>query len=143
MVEFTDGSVLAQLGTTDMRQPIQYALTYPDRHESCVPGIDWASAGRLEFMPPDTARFPCIRLAYRAIQQGGTAPAVLNAADEIAVQFFLDRRIPFTDIPRLIEDALDAHQGSSGTTFESVMAADTWARRFVLDKVHHVRMAKS
>jgi 1-deoxy-D-xylulose-5-phosphate reductoisomerase len=143
MVEFTDGSVIAQLGTADMRQPIQYALTYPDRYESCVPGIDWTAASRLEFMPPDTDRFPCVRLAYRAIQQGGTAPAVLNAADEIAVQLFLDRRVPFTDIPRLIEDALEAYGGSSGITFESVMAADAWARRYVLDRVQHVRMAKS
>ena len=144
MVEFTDGSVIAQLGTADMRQPIQYALTCPDRYESCVPGLDWAAVSRLEFMPPDTERFPCVGLAYRAIRQGGTAPAVLNAADEIAVQLFLDRRVPFTEIPRLIEDALDAYGGSSvGTTFESVMAADAWARRFVLDKVQHVRMAKS
>src|SRR5262245_37381150 len=111
MVEFMDGSVIAQLGTADMRQPIQYALTYPDRFESCVPGIDWTAVGQLEFMPPDTERFPCVRLAYRAIQQGSTAPAVLNAADEVAVQLFLERRVPFTDIPRLIEDALDAYDG--------------------------------
>jgi 1-deoxy-D-xylulose-5-phosphate reductoisomerase len=143
MVEFADGSVIAQLGTTDMRQPIQYALTYPDRLASCVPGIDWSTTSRLEFMPPDTARFPCIQLAYRAIQQGGTAPAVLNAADEVAVQVFLERRISFTDIPRLIEDTLDAHEGGSGVTFESVMAADAWARRFAMEKVDHVRMAKS
>ena len=143
MVEFSDGSVIAQLGTTDMRQPIQYALTYPDRFASCVPGIDWSTANRLEFMPPDTARFPCIQLAYRAIQQGGTAPAVLNAADEVAVQAFLERRISFTDIPRLIEDTLDAHEGGSGVTFESVMAADAWARRFAMEKVDHVRMARS
>jgi len=142
MVEFTDGSVIAQLGTTDMRQPIQYALTYPDRLDSCVPGIDWSAASRLEFMPPDMAKFPCIRLAYRAMQEGGTAPAVLNAADEIAVQVFLERRISFTDIPRLIENALDSHKGSPGLTFESVMAADAWARQFVLAKVDHVRMAK-
>jgi len=143
MVEFADGSVIAQLGTTDMRQPIQYALTYPDRFASCVPGIDWSTANRLEFMPPDTARFPCIPLAYRAIQQGGTAPAVLNAADEVAVQVFLERRISFIDIPRLIEETLDAHEGGSGVTFESVMAADAWARRFAMEKVDHVRMAKS
>jgi 1-deoxy-D-xylulose-5-phosphate reductoisomerase len=143
MVEFTDGSVIAQLGTTDMRQPIQYALTYPERLESCVPGIDWSAASRLEFVPPDTAKFPCIQLAYRAIREGGTAPAVLNAADEIAVQAFLDRRISFTDIPRLIEESLDAHPSSPEVTFESVMAADEWSRRFVLDKVDHARMAKS
>jgi 1-deoxy-D-xylulose-5-phosphate reductoisomerase len=143
MVEFADGSVMAQLGTTDMRQPIQYALTWPDRLESSVPGIDWSTAGKLEFMLPDRGKFPCVELAYRAMQQGGTAPAVLNAADEIAVQAFLDRRISFADIPRLIQDSLDAHQGASAVTFENVMAADAWARRLVLDKVDHARMTKS
>ena len=143
MVEFMDGSVIAQLGTTDMRQPIQYALTWPERLPSCVAGIDWTVASRLEFLPPDTTKFPCVQLAYRAIQEGGTSPAVLNAADEVAVQAFLDRRISFTDIPRLIEESLDAHQGVSEVTFENVMAADAWARRFVLDKVDRVRMAKS
>ena len=143
MVEFTDGSVIAQLGTTDMRQPIQYALTWPERLESSVPGIDWTTAGKLEFMPPDKEKFPCVELAYRAIRQGGTAPAVLNAADEVAVQAFLERRIAFTDIPRLIRDSLDAHEAAPAVTFENVMAADAWARRFVSGKVAHARMAKS
>jgi len=143
MVEFTDGSVIAQLGTTDMRQPIQYALTWPERLESSVPGIDWTTAGKLEFMPPDKEKFPCVELAYRAIRQGGTAPAVLNAADEVAVQAFLERRIAFTDIPRLIRDSLDAHEAAPAVTFENVMAADAWARRFVSGKVAHARMTKS
>jgi 1-deoxy-D-xylulose-5-phosphate reductoisomerase len=143
MVEFADGSVIAQLGTTDMRQPIQYALTYPERCASSVPGIDWTTQTKLEFNPPDTTTFPCIRLAYRAIQSGGTAPAVLNAADEIAVQAFLENRIAFTDIPRLIENTLNAHSGDSKVTFESVMAADAWARRHVWTMVPHVKMAKS
>jgi len=143
MVEFTDGSVIAQLGTTDMRQPIQYALTWPERLESSVPGIDWTTAGKLEFMPPDKEKFPCVELAYWAIRQGGTAPAVLNAADEVAVQAFLERRIAFTDIPRLIRDSLDAHEAAPAVTFENVMAADAWARRFVSGKVAHARMAKS
>jgi 1-deoxy-D-xylulose-5-phosphate reductoisomerase len=143
MVEFMDGSVIAQLGTTDMRQPIQYALTWPERLESAVPGIDWTTAARLEFMPPDTTKFPCLELAYQAIRQGGTAPAVLNAADEVAVQAFLERRISFIDIPRLIGNSLDAHSVASAVTFENVMAADAWARRFVLDKVDHARMTKS
>jgi 1-deoxy-D-xylulose-5-phosphate reductoisomerase len=135
MVEFADGSVIAQLGTTDMRQPIQYALTYPDRLESCVPGIDWTAASRLDFLPPDTVKFPCVQLAYRAIRQGSTAPAVLNAADEVAVQAFLEQRISFMDIPRLIEESLDAHHSASGVTLENVMAADAWARRFVQERV--------
>jgi len=142
MVEFTDGSVIAQLGTTDMRQPIQYALTWPDRLESSVPSIDWSTAGRLEFIPPDTGKFPCVGLAYDAIRQGGTAPAVLNAADELAVQAFLEGRISFTDIPRLIKDSLDAHEVASEVTFETVMSADAWARRFVSGMVDHVRIRK-
>ena len=143
MVEFTDGSVIAQLGTTDMRQPIQYALTYPDRLESCVPGIDWTAASRLDFLAPDTVKFPCVELAYRAIRQGSTAPAILNAADEVAVQAFLDQRISFMDIPRLIEESLDAHHSASGVTLENVMAADAWARRFVQERVDRGRIAKS
>ena len=143
MVEFTDGSVIAQLGTTDMRQPIQYALTWPARLATCVPGLDWNTASRLEFMPPDPGKFPCLRLAYRAIHEGGAAPAVLNAADEIAVKAFLEGRISFTDIPRLIESTLDANQNSTGTTFESVMAADAWARQYARGIAARVRMARS
>jgi 1-deoxy-D-xylulose-5-phosphate reductoisomerase len=143
MVEFVDGSVVAQLGTTDMRQPIQYALTYPDRFESCVPGIDWLTAGKLEFALPDPERFPCIGLAYFAMKEGGTAPAVLNAADEVAVRAFLDRQIAFTEIPRLIEDTLNAHSTQKVVSFESVMTADRWAREHVWGMVARARMAKS
>jgi 1-deoxy-D-xylulose-5-phosphate reductoisomerase len=144
MVEFTDGSVIAQLGSTDMRQPIQYALTYPERYASCVPDLDWTAASRLEFMPPDKAKFPCVGLAYRAMQAGGTAPAALNAADEVAVQAFLDGRIRFTDIPRTIEATLDANEArrsSAEITYENVMATDAWARQFASERVEHVRMA--
>ena len=143
MVEFADGSVIAQLGTTDMRHPIQYALTYPERCASSVPGLDWAAAAKLEFSPPDTSKFPCIRLAYQAIQLGGTAPAVLNAADEVAVQAFLENRIAFTEIPRLIENTLNAHSVDSRVTFENVMSADAWARRHVWAMVAHAKMARS
>jgi 1-deoxy-D-xylulose-5-phosphate reductoisomerase len=143
MVEFVDGSVVAQLGTTDMRQPIQYALTYPERLQSCVPGLDWSTAGKLEFASPDPEKFPCIRLAFAAIQQGGTAPAVLNAADEVAVRAFLDRQIAFTDIPRLIEETLNAHSTAKVVSFESVMTADQWAREHVWGMVPHARMTKS
>ncbi len=140
MVEFTDGSVIAQLGTTDMRQPIQYALTWPDRFESCVSALDWTAASRLEFMAPDMEKFPCVGLAYRAIKTGGTAPAVLNAADEIAVQAFLDGQIRFVDIPRTIEAALDAHTSSAPITYENVMAADGWARQFASERVGHAKL---
>jgi 1-deoxy-D-xylulose-5-phosphate reductoisomerase len=130
MVEFVDGSVVAQLGTADMRQPIQYALTYPERLPSPVPYLDWTTVPRLDFVPPDRGKFPCISLAYRAIETGGTAAAVLNAADEVAVAAFLDRRIAFTDIPRTIEAALDAHETRPADTLEAVLDADRWGREY-------------
>jgi 1-deoxy-D-xylulose-5-phosphate reductoisomerase len=136
MVEFTDGSTIAQLGTADMRQPIQYALTWPDRLEGCVPRLDWKDVSRLDFMPPDTEKFPCIGLAYRAIQLGGTAPAVVNAADEIAVAAFLAGQIPFTGIPRLIAEALNAREShSAADSVDAILEADSWARAFARDWV--------
>lgn len=130
MVEFVDGSTVAQLGTADMRQPIQYALTYPERLPSQALGLDWSSISRLDFSPPDLKKFPCVSLAYSAIELGGTAPAVLNAADEVAVGAFLDRRISFTDIPRLIEATLQAHDQQQADSVDSIMAADAWAREY-------------
>jgi 1-deoxy-D-xylulose-5-phosphate reductoisomerase len=134
MVEFADGSTIAQLGTADMRQPIQYALTWPDRLESCVPRLDWKDVGRLDFMSPDRDKFPCIGLAYRAIELGGTAPAVVNAADEIAVAAFLEGRISFTGIPRLIQAALDAREQhtpvENAEPIDTIFQADLWARSF-------------
>jgi 1-deoxy-D-xylulose-5-phosphate reductoisomerase len=134
MVEFKDGSTIAQLGTADMRQPIQYALTWPDRLETCVPLLDWKDVGRLDFMPPDRVKFPCIGLAYRAIELGGMAPAMVNAADEIAVAAFLDGRISFTGIPRLIEAALDARDlhtpDENAAPIDRILGADLWARSF-------------
>jgi len=131
MVEFTDGSTIAQLGTADMRQPIQYALTWPERLESCVPRLDWKDVGRLDFMAPDTEKFPCIGLAYRAIRLGGTAPAVVNAADEIAVASFLDGKIPFTGIPILIKGALEARDSHPvADSIDAILEADVWARAF-------------
>jgi 1-deoxy-D-xylulose-5-phosphate reductoisomerase len=128
MVEFVDGSVIAQLGTADMRQPIQYALTYPERLPSPVPSLDWTAVPRLDFAPPDRQKFSCIGLAYRAIQMGGTAPAVLNAADEVVVEAFLDKKIPFSVIPQIIAATLDAHDVQPANDLESVMEADAWAR---------------
>jgi 1-deoxy-D-xylulose-5-phosphate reductoisomerase len=130
MVEFVDGSIVAQLGTADMRQPIQYALTYPERIASPVARLDWMTVPRLDFSPPDRQKFPCISLAYDAIDAGGTAPSVLNAADEIAVEAFLERRIAFTDIPELIRTTLDAHSRQNGSSLESIVEADRWAREF-------------
>jgi 1-deoxy-D-xylulose-5-phosphate reductoisomerase len=134
MVEFTDGSTIAQLGTADMRQPIQYALTWPDRLESCVPRLDWNDVSRLDFMAPDTEKFPCVELAYRAIQLGGLAPTHLNAADEIGVAAFLNREIPFTGIPRLIESVLESGKSSAkADSIESILEADAWARKAARD----------
>src|SRR5438552_14378636 len=130
MVEFVDGSIVAQLGTADMRTPIQYALTYPERLSSPVPPLDWNLVSRLDFMQPDGRKFPCISLAYRAIEAGGTAPAVLNAADEIAVEAFLNRKISFSDIPKLIAGTLEAHKPNKADRLETIIEADTWARKY-------------
>src|SRR3989475_448034 len=132
MVEFVDGSVVGQLGAADMRQPIQYALTYPERLSSPVPPLDWNLVSRLDFMQPDRRKFPCISLAYRAIEAGGTAPAVLNAADEIAVEAFLNRKISFSDIPKLIAGTLEAHKPNKADRLETIIEADTWARKYAL-----------
>ncbi len=128
MVEFIDGSVLAQLGLTDMRIPIQYALSYPERWRCPLPSLDLQTLSRLEFLRPDYEKFQCLGLAYRALRAGGTAPAVLNAANEIAVESFLSDHIRFNDIPRIIASVLDAHARKEATTLSSVLEADAWAR---------------
>jgi 1-deoxy-D-xylulose-5-phosphate reductoisomerase len=130
MVEFVDGSVVAQIGTADMRVPIQYALTYPERLVSPVAALDWASVTSLEFALPDREKFPCIGMAYQALEMGGTAPAVLNAADEIAVGEFLGRKISFTDVPLIIRDTLAAHDPVPADSVEAVLEADRWAREY-------------
>jgi 1-deoxy-D-xylulose-5-phosphate reductoisomerase len=135
MVEFVDGSIVAQLGTADMRQPIQYALTYPERLPSAVASLDWTMVPRLDFNPPDRKRFPCISLAYRAIEMGGTAPAVVNAADEVVVQAFLEKKLLFSDIPKIVADTLEAHTVQPADRLESVMEADAWARSHALSQV--------
>jgi 1-deoxy-D-xylulose-5-phosphate reductoisomerase len=108
-VEFVDGNLLAQLSITDMRSAILYALSYPDRHVSKLPQLELNSLPTLTFSQPDTSRFPCLKLAYQALDAGQTFPAVLNAANEVAVELFLQERIPFTAIPEMIEEALDRH----------------------------------
>ena len=128
MVEFNDGSILAQLGLTDMRIAIQYALTYPERWNSPLPSLDIYKLPKLEFLAPNMDKFPCLRLAYRALRSGGTAPAVLNAANEIAVEAFLNNDIAFQDIPSIIESVLDAHQPQASPDLETVLKADAWAR---------------
>ena len=130
MVEFVDGSIVAQLGTADMRQPIQYALTYPERLASPIAPLDWTTASRLDFAAPDRTKFPCIGLAYDSIAIGGTAPAVLNAADEIAVDAFLNGKIRFTDIPNLIRTTLENHKNPNHYSLEAILEADQWGREF-------------
>jgi 1-deoxy-D-xylulose-5-phosphate reductoisomerase len=128
MVELVDGTVLAQLGVTDMRMPIQYALTYPEKWEAAIPGMDFTKAMQLDFAPPDRAKFPCLSLAYRALEQGGTAPAALNAANEEAVAAFLDGRAPFPAIPESIQEVLDTEPKTAVSALEDVLEADRRAR---------------
>jgi 1-deoxy-D-xylulose-5-phosphate reductoisomerase len=128
MVELSDGSVIAQMGVTDMRLPIQYACSYPDRWEAALPRLDLIKAGRLDFEAPALDRFPCLGLAYRALRAGGTAPVVLNAANEVAVASFLEKRLGFTSIPVVIERVLNAHVVESVVTLELIRRVDAWAR---------------
>jgi 1-deoxy-D-xylulose-5-phosphate reductoisomerase len=132
MVEFSDGSVKAQLGCPDMRLPIQYALSYPERLlNPKLPKLDWETIKELTFAPPDLDTFPCLKLAREAGKKGGTYPAILCGADEVAVELFLSERIKFTDIARLVEQALEVHQATSHPTVEEILAADSWAREEV------------
>ena len=140
MVELTDGSVIAQLGVTDMRLPIQYACSYPDRWETQLPTLDLARAGRLEFHEPAHDRFPCLALAYRALRAGGTVPVVLNAANEVAVEAFLDGKLGFTAIPRVIQKTMDVHQIEPVSTIENVRRVDSWAREQALDEARALEL---
>jgi len=128
LVEYVDGSLLAQLGCADMRIPIAHALAWPERMESGVASLDLFEVAQLNFIAPDSDRFPCLRLAYQAAEAGGTAPAVLNAANEIAVAAFLDGRLRFTDIPAVIERTLEQVPGSSADNLGVVLEADRQAR---------------
>lgn len=129
MVEYVDGSVLAQMGTPDMRTPIAYTLAYPERIETPCRRLDLAEVGQLTFESPDFTRFPALNLALSALRDGGTAPAVLNAANEVAVQAFLDRRIRFLDISAIVAEVLSAMPGMDALDLETVLAADGEARR--------------
>ena len=128
-VQYVDGSVLAQLGNPDMRTPIAYALAWPQRIESGVAPLDLFQIARLDFSAPDFARFPCLALAYQALRAGGTVPALLNAANEVAVAAFLERRIAFLDIPRLIEDVMGRVARAEVKELRDVLEADAAARR--------------
>ena len=133
LVELTDGSMIAQLGVTDMRLPIQYACSYPDRWEATLPTLDLTRMGKLEFHEPARDRFPCLALAYRALRTGGSLPAVLNAANEVAVDAFLEGKLGFTAIPRVIEKTMNAHAMERVSSLDTVRRVDRWARSQALD----------
>jgi len=140
MVEFIDGSIKAQLSYPDMRLPIQYALSYPERLANPqLPRIDWSLVKSLDFETPDYEKFPCLRLAIEAGKQGGTYPAVLCAADEVAVELFLDGRIRFTDIASSIERTLGQHRTINNPSLEEIEAADIWARETLLKAASGVK----
>ncbi len=128
MIEMVDGSMIAQMGVTDMRHAIQYALTYPERHSSPLPPLDLTTISRLHFEAPDLERFPCIALAYRALTTGGTLPAAMSAANEEAVAAFLDERICLTEIALVIEKVMNQHAPSPVEDIAGVLAVDHWAR---------------
>jgi len=130
LVEFQDATMVSQLGIPDMRLAIQYAMTWPERvGNETLPRLDLAQLGRLTFREPDEGRFPCLRLAREAARMGGTAPAIMNAANEVAVKAFLDGRISFTGIWNTIERVMAAHTVCACADLETVVEADAWARR--------------
>jgi 1-deoxy-D-xylulose-5-phosphate reductoisomerase len=131
MVEYIDGSVVAQLGETDMKIPIQYALTWPERAESSLTGMDITSIGTLTFEKPNFESFPCLNLGYNAGRRGGMSPAIFSSANEAAVDLFLNGKIAFTDIPVLLDRAMEGYSGSNEASLENIIKADGWAREFV------------
>ncbi len=135
LIEFVDGSLMAHLSSTDMRLPIQQALTHPDKLPSRADPLDLVEVGALTFDSPDLERFPCLGLCYDAIEMGGTAPAVLNAANEIAVSAFLEERIGFLSIPEVVDASMQAHDRQPGDSLEALYEADRWARRKAEDIV--------
>jgi 1-deoxy-D-xylulose-5-phosphate reductoisomerase len=128
MVEYADGAVVAQLGMPDMKGPIAYALSYPERLDNVSPALDLARVGTLTFEEPDLERFPCLAYAFQALKAGGSMPAALSAANEVAVKYFLDGKIGYTDIARVIKATMDAHTPSPIRTVEDALKADLWAR---------------
>ena len=143
MVEYLDGSVLAQMGNPDMRTPIAYAMGYPERIAAGVSPLDLAGVGKLEFEALDLARFPCVRLAYEALRRGGTAPAVLNAANEMAVDAFLNGHLAFLDIPRVIEAVMAAASVTEAATLGDILLADAVARQAATERIGRLRLLDS
>ena len=139
MVEYIDGSVIAQLGMPDMRVPIAYALAHPKRLKLDLPTLDLFSVQTLTFQKPDLSRYPSLGLASNACKAGGTMPAVLNASNEAAVQAFLDKRIPFMGIPRLVDKVMEEHEIAPATELQAILAADTWARKRTEELIDSMR----
>jgi 1-deoxy-D-xylulose-5-phosphate reductoisomerase len=135
MVEMVDGSIIAQMGVTDMKHAIQYALTYPTRLNNSAPSLDLAGLKRLDFEQPDFDRFPCLALAYSALRTGGTMPAALNAANEIAVQAFLDGKIRLDDIAAVNRTVMEEHVPQPANTLDVILQTDQWARERAIIKV--------
>jgi 1-deoxy-D-xylulose-5-phosphate reductoisomerase len=129
MIEFRDGSIIAQASATDMRMPIQYALTYPDRKAAPVPKLDWSTARCWEFYPPDFQKFPLLRLAYRAFEEGGSAPCTLNAADEVAAEAFLNGQMSFPEIAEVVEETLQRVPRRPVASIGDVLEVDQESRR--------------
>jgi 1-deoxy-D-xylulose-5-phosphate reductoisomerase len=144
-VEYADGSVLAQISTTDMRMPIQYALTYPERKASPVPRLRWDVAGNWGFYPPDMRKFPLLKLAYQAQEAGGSVPCTLNAADEIAVESFLRGEISFLQIARIVEETLARMGSRPAGSVEEVLEIDrqsrAMARRLIDGEIRSVTVS--
>ncbi|HEX8747831.1 MAG TPA: 1-deoxy-D-xylulose-5-phosphate reductoisomerase [Pyrinomonadaceae bacterium] len=138
MIELIDGSIIAQMGVTDMRHAIQYALTYPERHPCELPPLDLTKLQALHFEEPDTERFPAISLAYRALRTGGTLPAAMNAANEVAVEAFINGHLSFNDIPRVIERVMDGHEVEAVSNLDVVLRTDALARSQALAAIERL-----
>lgn len=138
MVEYIDGGVIAQLSHPDMRGPISYALSYPERMPMEMSSLNLLEVGKLSFIPPNLKKFPALSLAYKALEDGETMPAVLNAANEIAVIAFLNRKIEFTDIPKIVEKTMDIYQIRKINCLEDVLIADSWARQKAEEIISHL-----
>jgi len=141
LVEYVDGALIAQLGIPDMKTPIAYALSYPERLTLDLPPLDLCRLGQLHFAAPDSLCFPCLGLAYEAIRRGGTTPAVLNAANELAVDAFLQEKVGFLDIPRIIGAVVEKHAITAATSLAAILAADNWARGAAQDVIHEIQGA--
>ena len=138
MVEYIDGSVIAQLSNPDMKLPIQYALTYPERLPSNIKPLNLVEINKLEFYKPDFNKFPCLKLAYYTSKKGRTMPAVMNAANEAAVAAFLNKEIKFTDIAKIVEKTVKAHKISKNTSLDNFIEADLWSRQYAEKLINKV-----